>query len=151
VVMTLVFAGLAIVLSQARFSRETGYQAVFTSSSGMLPGAKVRIAGVPVGAGSTVKVGDDDLAHVELDVDSKYAVLASTRAAIKYENLVGDRYLELLEGPGSARRLSDGDTIGVEQTSPALDLDLLLGGFKPLLRGLDPDQVNDLTGALLQI
>ncbi|UGT53110.1 MCE family protein [Nocardia asteroides] len=151
VVMTLVFAGLAIVLSQARFSSETGYRAVFTSSSGMLPGAKVRIAGVPVGSVTSVKVGDDNLAHVAFDVDSKYAVLASTRAAIKYENLVGDRYLELLEGPGSARRLSDGDTIGREQTQPALDLDLLLGGFKPLLRGLDPAQVNDLTAALLQI
>ncbi|MFE3617762.1 hypothetical protein, partial [Streptomyces anulatus] len=45
--MTLVFAGLAIVLSQARFSSENGYKAVFTSSSGMLPGSKVRIAGVP--------------------------------------------------------------------------------------------------------
>src|SRR3546814_19361494 len=39
----------------------------------------------------------------------------------------------------------------VDQTSPALDLDLLLGGFKPLLRSLDPQQVNDLSGALLQV
>ncbi|MBP0645070.1 mammalian cell entry protein, partial [Mycobacterium tuberculosis] len=31
------------------------------------------------------------------------------------------------------------------------DLDMLLGGFKPLLRGLDPGQVNDLTEALLQV
>lgn len=151
VVMTLVFAGLAIVLSQARFSAETGYRAVFTSSSGMLPGAKVRIAGVPVGSVTSVKVGDDNLAHVKFDVDRKYALLASTRLAIRYENLVGDRYLELLEGPGSSQRLAGGATISTEQTSPALDLDLLLGGFKPLLRGLDPDQVNDLTGALLQI
>ncbi|WP_071926108.1 MCE family protein [Nocardia mangyaensis] len=151
VVMTLVFAGLAIVLSQARFSAETGYRAVFTSSSGMLPGAKVRIAGVPVGSVTSVKVGEDNQAHVKFDVDRKYSLLASTRLAIRYENLVGDRYLELLEGPGSSQRLAGGATISTEQTSPALDLDLLLGGFKPLLRGLDPDQVNDLTGALLQI
>ncbi len=151
VVMTLVFAGLAIVLSQARFSSENGYKAVFTNSSGMLPGSKVRIAGVPVGSVTSVKVGDDDLAHVEFDVDTKYSVLSSTRLAIKYENLVGDRYLELKEGPGSPRELPDGATIGKEQTTPALDLDLLLGGFKPLLRGLDPGQVNDLTSALLQI
>ncbi|MGV9301522.1 MCE family protein [Amycolatopsis sp. NPDC003676] len=117
----------------------------------MVPGAKVRIAGVPVGSVTSVKVGDDDLAHVEFDVDTKYAVLSSTRLAIKYENLVGDRYLELMEGPGSARVLPEGSTIGKEQTAPALDLDLLLGGFKPLLRGLDPGQVNDLTSALLQI
>ncbi len=151
VIMALVFAGLAVVLSQARFARENGYHAVFTSSSGMLPGAKVRIAGVPVGSVSSVKVGDDNLAHVEFDVDRKYTLLQSTRATIRYENLVGDRYLELLEGPGSAQKLASGGTIHQTQTTPALDLDLLLGGFKPLLRGLDPTQVNDLTEALLQI
>lgn len=150
-VMALVFAGLAIVFSQARFARENAYHATFTSSSGMLPGSKVRIAGVPVGSVTSVQVGKDYLAHVEFDVDHKYKVLTSTRATIRYENLVGDRYLELLEGPGSAQVMSEGGTIPKERTAPALDLDMLLGGFKPLLRGLDPGQVNDLTNALLQI
>lgn len=151
VVMTLIFAGLVVVFSQMRFSREDGYHAVFTSSSGMLPGAKVRIAGVPVGSVTSVEVGDDHRAHVEFDVDRRYPLFTSTRAAIRYENLVGDRYLELLEGPGSAEELPDGGSIPLERTAPALDLDMLLGGFKPLLRGLDPGQVNDLTNALLQI
>lgn len=150
-VMTLVFAGLVVVFSQMRFAREDGYKAVFTSSSGMLPGSKVRIAGVPVGSVTSVKVGKDHLAHVEFDVDHRYQLLTSTRATIKYENLVGDRYMELLEGPGSVEALRKGATIGQDKTSPALDLDMLLGGFKPLLRGLDPGQVNDLTSALLQI
>ncbi|WP_040833182.1 MCE family protein [Nocardia brevicatena] len=150
-VMTLVFAGLAVVFSQVRFSRENGYHAVFASASGMLPGDKVRIAGVPVGSVTSVKVGKDYKAHVEFDVDRKYRLLASTRATIRYENLVGDRYLELLEGPGDTETLPPGGTIGSDKTAPALDLDLLLGGFKPLLRGLDPAQVNDLTNALLQI
>lgn len=150
-VMTLIFAGLAVVFSQMRFSRETGYNAVFTSASGMLPGDKVRIAGVPVGSVSSVKVDDEYHAHVEFDVDTKYKLLTSTRATIRYENLVGDRYLELLEGPGEASTLHKGGTIGLDKTAPALDLDMLLGGFKPLLRGLNPAQVNDLTNALLQI
>ncbi|MFC8528358.1 MCE family protein [Nocardia sp. NPDC057227] len=151
VVMTLIFAGLVVVFSQMRFSREEGYHAVFTSSSGMLPGAKVRIAGVPVGSVTSVKVDDDYRAHVEFDVDRRFPLFTSTRAAIRYENLVGDRYLELLEGPGSAEQLRSGGSIPLERTAPALDLDMLLGGFKPLLRGLDPGQVNDLTNALLQI
>lgn len=150
-VMALVLAGLVVVFSQMRFARETGYHAVFTNSSGMLDGAKVRIAGVPVGSVTGVHVGKDNLAHVDFDVDSKYRLYTSTKATIRYENLVGDRYLELLEGPGSARVMSKGSTIGLDRTSPALDLDMLLGGFKPLLRGLDPAQVNDLTEALLQV
>lgn len=150
-IMTLIFAGLAVVFSQMRFARENGYSAVFTSSSGMLPGAKVRIAGVPVGSVSRVTVGRDNLAHVEFDVDRKYRLYRSTRLAIRYENLVGDRYLELLEGPGSPEVLPARATIGTAQTQPALDLDMLLGGFKPLLRGLQPQQVNELTEALLKI
>lgn len=150
-IMVLVLAMLGVVFSQMRFSRETGYNAIFTSSSGMQPGSKVRIAGVPVGSVTSVKVGKDNLAHVEFDVDRKYRIYSSTTAAIRYENLVGDRYMELLEGPGSAQVLSSGATMGTDRTKPALDLDMLLGGMKPLLRGLDPAQVNDLTEALLQI
>lgn len=150
-VMALVLAGLVVVFSQMRFARETGYHAVFTNSSGILDGAKVRIAGVPVGSVTGVHVGKDNLAHVDFDVDSRYRLYTSTTATIRYENLVGDRYLELLEGPGTAKVMSKGSTIGLDRTSPALDLDMLLGGFKPLLRGLDPAQVNDLTEALLQV
>ncbi|MBF6134132.1 virulence factor Mce family protein [Nocardia otitidiscaviarum] len=150
-VMVLILGMLGIVFSEMRFSREYGYKAVFTSSSGILPGAKVRIAGVPVGSVTSVRVGDDNLAHLEFDVDRKYRLYQSTTAAIRYENLVGDRYLELLEGPGTAEVMREGTTMGTDRTKPALDLDMLLGGMKPLLRGLDPAQVNDLTEALLQI
>ncbi|WP_227998254.1 MCE family protein [Nocardia australiensis] len=151
VVMALVLAGLVVVFSQMRFARESGYHAIFTSSSGILPGMKVRIAGVPVGSVTDVQVGKDHLAHLDFDVDSKHRLYTSTTATIRYENLVGDRYLELLDGPGVAKPMSKGATIDKDRTSPALDLDMLLGGFKPLLRGLDPAQVNDLTNALLQV
>ncbi|MFE5289421.1 MCE family protein [Nocardia sp. NPDC056611] len=151
IAMLLILALLVVVFSQMRFARETGYRAVFTSSSGMLPGSKVRIAGVPVGSVSRVYVGKDHQAHVEFDVDRKYKLYASTKAAIRYENLVGDRYLELMDGPGTATPLRSGGSIDLDHTQPALDLDMLLGGFKPLLRGLNPTQVNSLTEALLQI
>ncbi|MGV9667143.1 MCE family protein [Nocardia niigatensis] len=150
-IMVLVLAALGIVFSQMRFSRSTGYHAIFTSATGMLPGSKVRIAGVPVGSVSRVYVGKDHLAHVDFDIDNQYHVYSGTQAAVRYENLVGDRYLELMDGPGTAQPLRKGATLGTDRTKPALDLDLLLGGFKPLLRGLNPQQVNDLTGALLQV
>ncbi|RVW00660.1 MCE family protein [Rhodococcus xishaensis] len=150
-VMVLVFAGLAIVFSQARFTSTVGYRAEFTNASGLKTGDKVRIAGVPVGSVNDVKVGSDNLAHVSFNVDTQYPLLQSVRATVRYENLVGDRYLELMEGAGSAETLAKGGTIPESQTAPALDLDLLLGGFKPLLRGLSADQVNDLTGSLLHV
>ena len=47
-----------------------------------------------------------------------------SRAAVRYLNLVGDRYLELTEGPGSTRILAPGSQIPLDHTAPALDLDL---------------------------
>ena len=57
---------------------------------------------------------------------------------------------ELQEGAGGRKRLHPGDTIPLDRTSPALDLDALIGGFRPLFRALDPDQVNALSGQLIQ-
>ena len=60
-----------------------------------------------------------------------------TRAAVRYLNLVGDRYLELADGPGSTRILAPGSQIARDHTAPALDLDLLIGGLKPVTQGLN--------------
>jgi phospholipid/cholesterol/gamma-HCH transport system substrate-binding protein len=151
VLTTLVFLGLAVVFAQLDFTSTDNYHAVFADGSGMTSGSKVRIAGVPVGTVTDVTVDDDNRAHIDFTVESTHRLLVSTRAVIRYENLVGDRYLELTEGPGAADRLEPGSTIPIDRTSPALDLDQLLGGFKPLLEGLNPDQANQLTAALIQV
>jgi phospholipid/cholesterol/gamma-HCH transport system substrate-binding protein len=49
------------------------------------------------------------------------------------------------------RKLQPGQTIPLNRTSPALDVDALIGGFRPLFRALDPDQVNALSGQLLKV
>ena len=49
------------------------------------------------------------------------------------------------------RKLQPGQTIPLARTSPALDIDALVGGFRPLFRALDPDQVNALSGELLRV
>jgi phospholipid/cholesterol/gamma-HCH transport system substrate-binding protein len=142
---------LIAVFGQLRFEDRTDYQAVFTNISGLKSGNFVRIAGVEVG-----KVGDLTLHHdgtvtVEFAVDTAVRLNEGTKAIVRYENLIGDRYLALEEGPGPPRRLAKGATIPLARTSPALDIDALIGGFRPLFRALDPDQVNALSGQLLRI
>lgn len=70
---------------------------------------------------------------------------------MRYENLIGDRYLSLEQGAGAVRTLQPGQTIPLTRTEPALDVDALIGGFRPLFRALDPDQVNALSGELLKV
>jgi phospholipid/cholesterol/gamma-HCH transport system substrate-binding protein len=138
------------VFGQLRFEPEKTYHAVFTNVSGLRGGNFVRIAGVEVGKVKMLTVNDDATVNVEFAADDSVRLTEGTRAVIRYENLLGDRYLALDEGAGGVEILQPGQTIPRERTQPALDLDALIGGFRPLLRALNPDQVNALTGQLIQ-
>jgi phospholipid/cholesterol/gamma-HCH transport system substrate-binding protein len=142
---------LIAVFGQLRFEDRTGYQAVFTNISGLKSGNFVRIAGVEAGKVGDLTLHRDGTVTVGFAVNKGVRLTEGTKAVVRYENLIGDRYLALEEGPGSPRRLPPGTTIPLSRTSPALDIDALVGGFRPLFRALDPDQVNALSGQLLQI
>lgn len=142
---------LIAVFGQLRFGDRTGYQAVFTNISGLKSGNFVRIAGVEVGKVGDLTLHRDGTVTVGFAVDKGVRLTEGTRAVVRYENLIGDRYLALEDGPGPPRRLPPGAMIPLARTSPALDVDALIGGFRPLFRALNPDQVNALSGELLRI
>jgi phospholipid/cholesterol/gamma-HCH transport system substrate-binding protein len=142
---------LVTVFGQFRFDARVTYSAVFTNVSGLKGGNFVRIAGVEVGKVNSMNLHKDGTVTVEFSIDKGLTLTEGTEAAVRYENLIGDRYLSLEEGAGSVRKLRPGQTIPKERTSPALDIDALLGGFRPLFRALDPDQVNALSGELLRV
>ena len=52
---------------------------------------------------------------------------------------------------GTRRRWHPGATIPLEHTRPALDLDELFNGFKPLFAALNPDDVNKLSFEVIQV
>lgn len=151
-VVCLVFTfALIVVFGQFRFEDRTAYHAVFSSVSGLKSGNFVRIAGAEVGKVGDISLHRDGTVTVGFAVDKNLHLTEGTKAVVRYENLIGDRYLALEEGAGSPRRLTPGSTIPLARTSPALDIDVLIGGFRPLFRALDPDQVNALSGQLLRI
>ena len=98
-----------------------------------------------------VALQPDNKVVVDFGADRDIRLTEGTKAAVRYLNLVGDRYLELLDSPGSARIQPPGSRIPAERTASALDLDLLLGGLKPVVQGLNPQAVNALTNSLIQI
>ncbi|WP_024793562.1 MCE family protein [Tomitella biformata] len=151
VAMLLIFSGLVVVFSQYRTGSTQDYHAVFTDASGLKKGDKVRIAGVVVGSVTGIAITDNELATVDFNVDDTFPLRESTHMAVHFQDMVGNRFVELSEGSGDGKQLQKGSTIPVTQTEPALDLDVLLGGFKPLFRGLDPGQVNKLAASLLDV
>jgi phospholipid/cholesterol/gamma-HCH transport system substrate-binding protein len=151
VVMTILTAALFLTFSQYRSGSTNSYSAVFTDSSDLKKGDSVRVSGIRVGTVSRVALQPDKTVVVDFDADRSVVLTTATTVAVRYLNLVGDRFLELLDAPGSTRLLPTGARIPRERTSPALDLDLLLGGLKPVIRGLNPQDVNALTASLIQI
>jgi phospholipid/cholesterol/gamma-HCH transport system substrate-binding protein len=143
--------GLFAVFGQLRFGVETnGYRAEFTNVTGLKGGDFVRIAGVEVGQVKKVAIQPDTTAQVDFTTDRSVVLTEGSRAVIRYKDLIGGRYLALEEGAGSTKKLQPGGTIPLARTSPALDLDALIGGFRPLFRALDPEQLNALSGQLIQ-
>jgi phospholipid/cholesterol/gamma-HCH transport system substrate-binding protein len=151
VAMALLTAALFLIFGQYRTGSTTGYSAVFLNVSRLKPGDSVRVAGVKVGAVDRVSLRDDKKVLVTFNADRKVVLTTGTRAMVRYLNLVGDRYLDVVDGPGSTRALPAGSQIPPERTAPALDLNLLLGGLKPVIRGLNPQDVNALSTSLIQI
>lgn len=143
-----VFA-LFAVFSNLRFDKVNTYKAEFTNVSNMIPGSFVRIAGVEVGKVDKISVRGDETVEVEFTASPQVVLTEGSRAAIRWEDIAGRRYLELYEGTGGTKVLPPGSTIPVSRTEPSVDIDSLVGGLRPLFRALEPEQVNQLTGALI--
>ena len=143
------FLTLAI-FGQFRFDAGNSYYAEFSNVSNLRTGTIVRIAGVEVGKVENVSINPDATVRVGFFADKSVVLTQGSRAVIRYDNLFGDRYLALEEGTGGLKTLRPGQTIPLTHTQPALDLDAVIGGFKPLFRALNPQQVNDLTQQLIE-
>ena len=141
---------LFMVFAQLRFQLKTTYNAEFSNVSGLKVGDFARIAGVEVGKVKHISINPNNVVLVQFTADDTVVLTEGTKAVIRYDNVIGDRYLQLQEGAGGVKRLTHGQTIPLDRTEPALDLDALIGGFRPLFRALDPEQVNALTGQLIQ-
>ena len=144
-VLLLFTAIIIIVFGQIRFDRTTAYTAEFSSASGLRDGQFVRAGGVEVGKVSKLQLVDNGRrVLVTLNVDRTLPLYQSTTAAIRYQDLIGNRYVNLDRGTGEGadRVLPPGGFIPMSRTQPALDLDALIGGFKPLFKSLDPDIVH---------
>ena len=150
-VMVVLTAILFAIFGQYRTGSTTTYSALFADVSRIKAGDSVRVAGVRVGTVQGLSMRPDKNVVVEFDADRKVVLTNGTKVMVRYLNLVGDRYLELVDGPGTTEVLPPGAQIPLERTAPALDLDLLLSGLKPVIRGLNAHDVNALSASLLQI
>jgi phospholipid/cholesterol/gamma-HCH transport system substrate-binding protein len=142
---------LAISITNTGIGDTDQYGAKFLDATALNVGDDVRISGVRVGQIEELAVADQNLAHVRFSVDKGRKLPADITAVIKYRNMVGQRYIALVRGKGSTETLEPGAEIPLERTTPALDLTDLFNGFKPLFQALSPNDVNQLSGEIVQV
>ena len=151
-VTALATAILGLSIASTGPNGTVGYNAVFTDVTGLTVGSDVDIAGVRIGQVNQITVVDRNLARVSFSTESGRPLPASVTATIKYLNLVGQRYINLQQGAGPVdQTLPAGATIPLAQTTPALNLTDLFNGFQPLLQALSPNDVNRLSGEIIQV
>ncbi len=126
------------------------YSAMFTDVSGLKDGDDVRVAGVRVGRVDKIELVGTT-AEVTFRVQRDQVLYTDTIASVVYQNIIGQRYLGLSQGADADRTpLPDRGQIPQERTNPSFDISYLLNGFEPLFTLLDPEDVDNLTNALVQ-
>ncbi|HEX7827723.1 MAG TPA: MlaD family protein [Mycobacterium sp.] len=153
-VFTAVATVCAVIVVGALRNPVTGavarFTATFSDVSGLYVGNDVRISGVQVGKVEALRLNGSD-AEVDFTVLADHPVYADTVPAVRYQNLLGQRYLELSQPVAPNQRLASGASIPLSQTIPSFDVSKLFNGFKPIFQTLDPAQFNQLGENLLRL
>lgn len=138
-------AYLAVTIGNiALFRDEYELTAVFDDVTGLLPNDNVKVAGVVVGKVHAIDIVDGR-ARVRFTVDDKTRLPTDTEAAVRWRNLLGQRYVYLYPGDDSTV-LRDGDGIG--KTRSVIDLGELFNRLGPIVKAIDPQQVNQFLDAV---
>ena len=146
--LCLVLTGwLAITIGNLHpFQKTYGLSATFDDVTGLLSGDNVKVAGVVVGRVSSVKV-QDGRAIVHFVVKNSVKLPQDSVAAIRWRNLLGQRYLYLYPGT-STQDVRPGTALPIDQTRSVVDIGELFNRLGPVLQAIDPSKVNEFTQAM---
>ncbi|MCC6542911.1 MAG: MCE family protein [Nitrospirae bacterium] len=125
VAVALVFLGyMTVRIGDLTFGRDTGYivYGVFDSVAGLDVKAPVKMAGVAIGIVETITL-DDSRAKVGMRIKPDVKIKRGVIAAMKTESLLGERYVELIQGDREVY-LKDGDVIA--KSISVADIDSLI-------------------------
>ncbi|MFC9994406.1 MCE family protein [Nocardia sp. NPDC127526] len=128
------------------------YSATFSDVLGLREGDDVRMAGVRVGKVESIELDKQNNAKVTFIVQRDQTLFGDTKALVRYQNLIGQRYIALAPDKkgGDHTPLKNNASIPLERTEPSFDISGLLNGFQPLFEVLQPEQVNSLSNTFIQ-
>ena len=107
------------------FKKAKGYDVnvYFDSATGLAKDVQVEIAGVEVGRVRKISL-ENGKALVVLRINSDVELTKDVKALIRTKGILGDKYVELIQGSPSAPPLKEGDRI--VRSVPTTDMDTLM-------------------------
>lgn len=150
-IAVMLFALLWTTMSNSVPGEKRTWTARFTAVAGLRTGDDVRVAGVKVGRVEEIKVVDNDQALVTFTLLEDQHVYEKTHVSLRYQNLLGQRYLALTAAKERGKRLTPGTEIPASMTDAGFDLTTLLNGFEPLFNVIEPAEVNKLAANLIAV
>ncbi|MBB5915013.1 phospholipid/cholesterol/gamma-HCH transport system substrate-binding protein [Nocardia transvalensis] len=152
------FAGVMIVVLAVVFtaikrpvSGDTEpHDALFTDANGLKVGDDVRMYGVQVGKIEGVSL-DGARARIRLSLKTDAPIYDNSKLAIRYQNLTGQRYIDLQQQPQPGARIPAGATVGTEHTVPSFDVTSMFNGLKPVLDTISPEAINQFSASMVAL
>lgn len=143
---------LASVIGKISLFKDTyELSATFTDATGVLNGDPVKIAGVPIGKVTSFQVTEGE-ALVTMEIEGDIDIPTNSFVDIKFLNLLGQRVVDIRPADTpSSEVYEDGDTVPVTQTTPALDLSVVFNNLRPLIQSTNPEDINTVARAVLDV
>ncbi|NNH72776.1 MCE family protein [Nocardia uniformis] len=141
--MMLLTAGIVQAIQRPIAGDTNSFTALFADSSGLKTGDDVRMFGVAVGKVKSIAL-DGKRARVGFTVHRDRPVYRSSILSIRYQNLAGQRYIEVRQPDSPGERLAAGATVGLDHTTGSFDITSLFNGMEPVLKEFSPEAVNQL-------
>lgn len=127
----LLFAALYLVGSkQNLFSSSFVVTARFSEVNGLMSGNSVRFAGIDIGIVKDVSIINDSTVEVSMTIrkDAREYIRKDAVASIGTDGLMGNKLVNIVNGPGPAALLEPGDIIASSRSSEIESLISSLGG-----------------------
>jgi phospholipid/cholesterol/gamma-HCH transport system substrate-binding protein len=134
-------AGIVIAIQRPIDGKTRTFEALFTDASGLRANADVRMYGVAVGKVTGIDL-DNNQARVRFTVVQDRPVFDTSKVAIRYQNLTGQRYVDIQQPDSPGTTLDPGTVIGTDRTVPSFDITALFNGMEPVLAEFSPEAVN---------
>ena len=148
VVATLVWLSIAMFRQQFRTTTPV---TMHISHAGLqlLPGSDVKLRGIIVGSVAQI-TSNGDGADIKMRLTPKWAkrIPANVSARLVPKTIFGEKYVDLVPPTRPVGVLASGAVIPEDRTEPALEIDQALDDLLPILRAVQPSQLNATLTAL---